>query len=418
MTGYILAIVILLLCSMLFSASETAFSCINRIKIKNLAATNQRAALVLRLSSRYDRLLTTILIGNNIANIVLSTVAAMLALRIFGGRLGPTISTVFCTVIVLIFGEISPKIIAKEHPDKVAMTIVPIINALVIILTPVTLLFSGLKSLLMRIFGSKEETLYSEDELLTIVEEAEAGGAIGEEQSELIANAIEFNDARAIDVLTPRVDIIAFERGTSPARIKAIFRESGLSRLPVYEDDLDNIVGVLNQKDFYNNNVKAAKDVNELIKPVAYVGESLKASVLLRKMQNMKTHIAIVIDEYGGTSGLVTLEDIIEELVGKIYDEHDSAPDREIIRSGKNLFTVSGSTSIRDFFDEIGEEIEIQATTVNGWALIELDRLPSPGDTFTYETDNQILHVKVINTDGPRAKTLRIRTENLSESEN
>ncbi len=283
---------------MFFSSTETAFSCFNKIKMKNMAADdNKRAELVLKLDAQFDKLITTVLVGNNISNIAMTTVATVFAINMWGEKFGPTIATVGITLIVLIFGEVSPKIIAKEIPEASAMFLAPMINALMIVLTPITICFNGLKVILKKAIGAKDEPDFSEDELLTIVEEAEAGGAIGEEQSELISNAIEFNDVEAIDVLTPRVDIVAFEKGTSVAEIREIFKESGLSRLPVYEDDLDDIIGVLNQKDFYNNDVKTISDVEKYIKPVVYVAESIKAAVLLKKMQRMKTHIAIVVDE-------------------------------------------------------------------------------------------------------------------------
>lgn len=418
MTGYIIAIIALLMCSMFFSATETAFTSFNKIKIKNLAADdNRRAELVLELEDRYDKLLTTILVGNNIANIALTTVSTVMCIDLWGGRLGPTIATIATTVIVLVFGEISPKIIAREHPESAALTFAPLISGLMFILTPVTFIFGGLQKGLMIVFGSNDEPEFSEDELLTIVEEAEAGGAISEEQSELITNAIDFNEVEAIDVLTPRVDIIAIEKGTSVAEIKKKFRESGLSRLPVYEDDLDNIIGVLNQKDFFNNEVKNLTDVEKHIKPVVYVAETLKAAVLLKKMQRNKTHIAIVVDEYGGTTGLVTLEDIIEEIVGDIYDEHDAVVAKDIIPAGKDTYKVSGGANLEDFFDLFDEEIEADATTINGWVMIELDKIPVVGDEFEYESRHKIFHVKVLKCDGRRATQTRIRVEDKPDRE-
>ena len=418
MTGYIIAIIALVICSMFFSATETAFSCLNKIKIKNMVADdNKRAELVLRLAEDFDNLITTVLVGNNISNIAMTTVATVFSIATWGAKFGPTIATIGITIIVLVFGEVSPKIIAREHPEAAAMMLAPLINGLMIILKPITMCFSGLKKWLKKVFGANEEPEFSEDELLTIVEEAEAGGAISEEQSELITNAIDFNEVEAIDVLTPRVDIIAIEKGTSVAEIKKIFRESGMSRLPVYEDDLDNIVGVLNQKDFFNNEVKNLTDVEKHIKPVVYVAETLKAAVLLKKMQRNKTHIAIVVDEYGGTTGLVTLEDIIEEIVGDIYDEHDAVVAKDIIPAGKDTYKVSGGANLEDFFDLFDEEIEADATTINGWVMIELDKIPVVGDEFEYESRHKIFHVKVLKCDGRRATQTRIRVEDKPDRE-
>lgn len=413
MTGYIIAIIALVVCSMFFSSTETAFSCFNKIKMKNLAANdNKRAELVLKLDDDFDKLITTILVGNNISNIAMTTVATVFSIATWGAKFGPTIATIGITIIVLVFGEVSPKIIAKENPEAAALFLAPMINALMKILTPITILFAGLKKFLIKMFGNNDGPDFSEDELLTIVEEAEAGGAIGEEQSELIANAIEFNDVEAIDVLTPRVDIVAIEKGQTVDEIREIFKESGMSRLPVYEDDLDNIIGVINQKDFYNNNVQTVEEVDRIIKPVVYVAESIKAAVLLKKMQKNKTHIAIVVDEYGGTTGLVTLEDIIEEIVGDIYDEHDAVASKDVIPAGKNSYNVSGGANLEDFFDMFGEEIDLDVTTVNGWVMIELDKLPEDGDSFVYESKHKIFHVKITKSDGRRALMTRIKVEN------
>ena len=418
MNGYLIAIIALVLCSTFFSGTETAFSSVNKIKMKNLAADdNKRAQIVLDLVGNFDKFITTILVGNTISNIAMTTVATVYGISIWGARIGPTIATVLVTLLVLVFGEISPKIIAREYSEEVALFLAPFVKGLMIVLTPLTFIFMGLKVLIEKLIGKNTEPEFSEDELLTIVEEAEAGGAIGEEQSELISNAIEFHDVSAIDVLTPRVDIVAIEKGTPVAEIKQVFRESGLSRLPVYEDDLDNIIGVLNQKDFYNNNVKNIKDTEKIIKPVAYVAETIKAAVLLRKMQAKKTHIAIVVDEYGGTTGLVTLEDLIEEIVGDIYDEHDTVSSKEVRPAGDNTYLVTGSADLEDFFEMFDEEIEINANTVNGWVMIELDRLPKEGDTFDYESRHKVFHVQVTKADSRKALMTQITVEDKIEDE-
>lgn len=419
MNSYLIAIIALVLCSTFFSGTETAFSSVNKIKMKNLAAEdNKRAATVLDLTENFDKLITTILVGNTIANIAMTTVATVYGIKTWGARIGPTIATVMVTILVLVLGEISPKIIAREYSEEVALFLAPFVKALIIIMTPLTFIFMGLKVLLKKMFGKNTEPEFSEDELLTIVEEAEAGGAIGEEQSELISNAIEFNDVEAMDILTPRVDIVAIEKGTPVAEIRQVFKDSGLSRLPVYEDDLDNIIGVLNQKDFYNNNVRNIKDTEKYIKPVAYVAETIKAAVLLKKMQAKKTHIAIVVDEYGGTTGLVTLEDIIEEIVGDIYDEHDTVSSKEVRPAGDNTYLVAGSADLEDFFEIFDEEIEADANTVNGWVMIELDRLPKEGDTFDYESKHKVFHVRVTKADARRALMTRITVEDKAEEDN
>ena len=400
MTAYIFSILCLLLLSAFFSATETAFTSLNRIKMKNMANDDvKNAKLVLKLEDRYDKLLSTILIGNNIANIGMTAIATVMFVALLGGSLGPTASTVVMTVAVLIFGEISPKNIAKEHPEGFALFAAPIMRGLMWLFTPLNVFFSLWKKLLGKLFGTQENGSYTEDELITIVEEAQIGGSIGKEQQELITNAIEFDDLEAIDVITPRVDIVAVELGTSVEEIGRTFKESGLSRLPVYEDDLDNIIGIINQKDFHNYVVGENRELEQYIKPVAYVAESIKAAVLLKKMQTKKTHIAIIVDEYGGTTGLVTMEDIIEELVGKIYDEHDAIEMREVTRLYDGSYSVAGGANVEKFFEMVGEDIDINATTINGWVMIELDRLAKVGDTFTYRSRHKIFHVRVTRAD-------------------
>ncbi len=418
MTSYIFSILCLLLLSAFFSATETAFTSLNRIKMKNMANDDvKNAKLVLKLEDRYDKLLSTILIGNNIANIGMTAIATVMFVALLGGSLGPTASTVVMTVAVLIFGEISPKNIAKEHPEGFALFAAPIMRGLMWLFTPLNVLFSLWKKLLGKLFGTQENGSYTEDELITIVEEAQIGGSIGKEQQELITNAIEFDDLEAIDVITPRVDIVAVELGTSVEEIGRTFKESGLSRLPVYEDDLDNIIGIINQKDFHNYVVGENRELEQYIKPVAYVAESIKAAVLLKKMQTKKTHIAIIVDEYGGTTGLVTMEDIIEELVGKIYDEHDAIEMREVTRLYDGSYSVAGGANVEKFFEMVGEDIDINATTINGWVMIELDRLAKVGDTFTYRSRHKIFHVRVTRADERRALMVQIRIEDIPEED-
>lgn len=418
MTAYVFSILCLLLLSAFFSATETAFTSLNRIKMKNMANDDvKNAKLVLKLEDRYDKLLSTILIGNNIANIGMTAIATVMFVALLGGSLGPTASTVVMTVAVLIFGEISPKNIAKEHPEGFALFAAPIMRGLMLLFTPLNVFFSLWKKLLGKLFGTQENGSYTEDELITIVEEAQIGGSIGKEQQELITNAIEFDDLEAIDVITPRVDIVAVELGTSVAEIGRTFKESGLSRLPVYEDDLDNIIGIINQKDFHNYVVGENRELEQYIKPVAYVAESIKAAVLLKKMQTKKTHIAIIVDEYGGTTGLVTMEDIIEELVGKIYDEHDAIEMREVTRLYDGSYSVAGGANVEKFFEMVGEDIDINATTINGWVMIELDRLAKVGDTFTYRSRHKIFHVRVTRADERRALMVQIRVEDIPEED-
>lgn len=413
----IIAIVILIAFSAYFSASETAFTSINRIRIKNLANDgNKRARMVQELSERYDDLLSTILVGNNIVNIATSAIATVLFMEMHPVY-GATISTIAVTIVVLIFGEISPKSLAKENPEKFAMTSAPFLKFLLILLTPVNWLFKFWKKLLALIFHTDEVKPITEDELLTIVEEAETEGGIDEEQSELIQNAIEFNELEAWDVLTPRVDIKAAEIDDSQQEIEELFLSTGFSRLPIYEDDLDSIVGVLNQKDFHNFIKGTDTPVSEYVKPVIFVAGSMKISQLLKRLQMGKTHIAIIVDEYGGTSGLVTMEDIIEELVGEIYDEHDAVALQDIVQQQDGSYRVLCGTNLDKMFDFFDVEEEIDATTVNGWVVLQLDNLPKVGDTFIYEADYKRFEVKVTKADARKALEINMVVTELPKDE-
>ncbi len=416
--GYSIGIIIVFVfLSAYFSATETAFTSINRIRLKNLAADgNKRAKRVLDLESKYDNLLSTILIGNNIVNIGMTAVATAMFLKLIP-EYGATLSTAVITIVVLIFGEISPKSLAKESPENFAMFSAPFINGLMVLLTPINYIFSQWKKLLAKIFKVVDNRGITEDELLTIVEEAETEGSLEAGQSELIQNAIEFNELEAWDVLTPRVDIKAIEIDSTKKDVAKMFMETGYSRLPVYEDDLDKILGVLNQKDFHNYISGSKKTISDYVKPVVYVAGSMKAADLLKKLQVNKSHIAIIVDEYGGTAGLVTMEDIIEELVGDIYDEHDEVESQEITLLQDGSYRVLCSTNVEKMFDYFDEEVELDATTVNGWVVLQLDKLPKIGDTFTYEVGGKLFEGRVIQADERKAIEINLKVTEKPEEE-
>ncbi len=413
----IAAIILLVVFSGYFSATETAFTSLNKIRIKNMANDgDRRARNVMELAENYDNLLSTILVGNNLVNIMLSSISTVLFIGLYPNY-GATIATAVATIVVLIFGEISPKSLAKENPEKFAMFSAPFIRALVVVLTPVNWIFSMWKRFLAKIFNTDSGRPITEDELLTIVEEAETEGGIDTEQSELIQNAIEFNDLEALDVLTPRVDIKAIEMDTSEDEIGEIFIETGFSRLPVYDDDLDSIIGVLNQKDFHNYIKGGRASVSEYVKPVIFVAGSMKISQLLKKLQTAKTHIAIIVDEYGGTYGLVTMEDIIEELVGEIYDEHDAAALQDIVCQQDGTYRVLSGTNIDKMFDYFDVEEEVDATTVNGWVVLQIDKLPEVGDSFVYEADYKCFEVVVTKADERKSLEINMTVEELPEED-
>ncbi len=401
----IAAILILIILSGYFSATETAFTSLNRIRMKSMAsAGSKKAKLVLRLEENYDRLLTTILIGNNIVNITMTSIATVLFVDLYGSY-GATISTVVITIVVLIFGEISPKIIAKECPENFSMFSAPLLRVLMVIMKPLNFLFSQWKKVIRKLFQINDDRTITDEELITIVEEAETEGSLDEERSELIQNAIEFNELEAYDVLTPRVDVEAIEIDEEKDEIAKIFLETGFSRLPVYEENMDKIVGVLNQKDFHNFVIGQNKEINDYVTPVVFTPGSIRIATLLKRMQKAKTHIAVVVDEYGGTEGIVTMEDIIEELVGEIFDEHDATLSMEILQIYDGSFRVLGGTSVEkmfDYFDLKYEEMDV--TTVNGWVVVNLDKLPEVGDSFEYEN----LKVRVTKADGKRALEVNV----------
>ena len=414
---YIGGIFVLLVLSAYFSATETAFTSLNRIKIKNMAGEgNGKAKRVLNLEERYDTLLSTILVGNNIANIATTAIATVLFVKLYG-YYGPTIATVVITLTVLIFGEISPKSLAKEYPEKFAMFSAPLMQLLMNVFTPVNWVFSKWKLLLRLIFKVNTDRAITEEEIKTLVEEAATEGSIMSEQGELIQNAIDFNELEAWDVLTPRVDIKAVEIGDTKKDVAALFKDSGFSRMPVYEDDLDNILGVLNQKDFHNFISGTRKTIADYVKPVVFVAGSMKCANLLKKLQANKTQIAVVVDEYGGTEGLVTMEDIIEELVGEIYDEHDAIETEGIIPLRDGSYRVSGSTNVEKMFEHFGEEADLEATTVNGWLVLQIDKMPESGDTFEYDTGRKIFKGKVTKANTRKALEINLKVEEKQEGE-
>ena len=417
MTGQIIAIAVCVAFSAYFSATETAFTSINRIRLKNMANDgNKKAKEVLELAENYDNLLSTILVGNNIVNIAMTSLATVLFITLYP-KYGATIATAVTTIVVLIFGEISPKSLAKENPEKFAMISAPVIRFFMLILAPINWIFAQWKKVLAKVFNADGVRPITEEELLTMVEEAQTEGGIDEEQSELIQNAIEFNDLDAWDVLTPRVDIMAIEIDETEEEVEKMFLETGFSRLPVYEDDLDNIVGVLNQKDFHNHIKGGRASISAYVKPVIFVAGSMKIAQLLKKLQTVKTHIAIIVDEYGGTDGLVTMEDIIEELVGEIYDEHDAAELQDIVQQQDGTYRVLCGTNVDKMFDYFDVEEEVDATTVNGWVVLQIDKLPSIGDKFTYVADYKQFDVVVTKADERKSLEINMVVTELEREE-
>ncbi len=395
-----------------FSATETAFNTLNMNKTKAAAEKGDKTAkLILKLLSDYNRLITTILVGNNIVNIALSSMATVLFIELLGGDIGATVSTAVITVVVLIFGEITPKTVAKESPDSFARFSAPIINFIAIVLTPINIIFGLWKKVISLVFKSADEQGATEEELLSMVNEVENNGAIGEQEGELIRNVIELNENDAADIAVPRVDIEAVEKNDTKEEVAAVFVETGYSRLPVYEDNLDNIIGVIHRTDFYNNYEKDNIADTMLTKPV-FVPKTMKIGALLKLLQKKKSHMAVVTDEYGGTYGIVTMEDILEELVGEIWDEHDEI-EEDINENKEGIYTVSGSMDPEEFFEELNVEMEdVPYATLSGWIMDELNKVPEEGDTF----DAIGYNFKVTAVDGMRVETAVV-TKLESETE-
>lgn len=409
----ILAMVLLVLMSGFFSASETAFSSVNKVKLKNMAGDgNKRAVRALALANDYDVVLSTILIGNNLVNIACTSIATLVFTGLLGNDAGVTVSTVVMTVVILVFGEVTPKSVSKEQAEAFAMFTAPVLKAFIVVLTPVNFLFKQWKKVLSRIFHLKKSDAITEEELITYVDEAQSGGEIGSEEGELIRSAIEFNDLDISDVLTPRVDVVAVEKQASVAEIAKVFEENGYSRMPVYVEDVDHIVGVIHERDFRKVQDKKLKSIRTILKPVPYVSEGMKISVVLRHLQQNKTHLAVVVDEFGGTAGIVTLEDIIEELVGEIWDEYDEITE-DIVQNPDGSFTVDCNCALDKFADFFGIEEGYEVSSVGGWVMDELDKIPEEGDHFMYHD----LSVTVTETEERRAGTIHLVRRETNEEE-
>ena len=392
-----------LLLSAYFSATETAFSSASTTRLKTLAEKgNANAALACRLLGQYDRLLSTILIGNNIVNIATASIGTVLFVRHYGDA-GATISTVVVTVVVLIFGEISPKSIAKDCAEHFAMFSAPILRVLIWVLLPLNLLFSLWKRLLAKAFRLNGESKMSQEELLMLVDEVQQGGSIDKSEGELLRNAIEFSEQQAKDILIHRVDLAALPVTASREEAAALFTNTKYSRLLVYQDSIDHILGTIHRKDFYVGCGVTDKPIAELLSPTIFVPENEPISLLLKKMQQGKTHVAVVVDEYGGTCGIVTMEDILEELVGEIWDEHEQeeVPIRE---TAEHTYLVDAGMDFDDFAAFFHLKTDSEMVSVSGWVMERCGGVPESGDRFTYDD----LDVLVVKVDHHRIEELRV----------
>ncbi len=426
----VLSIMFMVALSAFFSASETAFTSVNRIRLKNQAARgDKRSQRALKLTRDYDNVLSTILVGNNVVNIISSATATLLFVSL-SPRYGTTLATIVMTVVVLIFGEITPKTLAKENAEKFAKFSAPVLSVFMLLLKPVNLFFQNWKNLLDKVFKFEDTSAISEEELISIVNEAETAGGIDDYEVELIRSAIQFNDMEAGSILTPRVDVIGADIEDPIEEFEQLFTEHNFSRLVIYEETIDNVVGVLHEKDFNRLLRRSQKknvvpSVSSIVKKVIFVPPSMKLYKLLRSMQFDQLHMAVVTDEYGGTIGIVTLEDVLEELVGEIWDESDIIrQETQLLEDGS--YRIMGSTSLERVFDLLNladfDENEFISNTLSGFVTEELGRIPEDGDSFVYKgalfsvlktKDRRVLQVRV---DMPKRPSVALEEEKETDN--
>jgi len=409
----IIAIIVCIILSGYFSATETAFSSLNKTRLRVMVENgDKRAKVTLELAEKYDKLISTILIGNNIVNIAASSIATLLFVALLG-TMGATVSTIVITVVVLIFGEITPKSIAKDYPEKFAMFSAPYIRAILWVLTPINAVFSLWKRIISKLFGTGEDAAMSQEELLLLLEEVEQEGGLDEDEGELIRNAVEFGDLEAKDILTHRVDLEAVSSDATKEEIAEAFTESRFSRLLVYEDSIDKIIGVIHQKDFYQGTGISEAPLDEIMSPPVYIHQTEKVDDMLRLLKSKKAHIAVVIDEYGGTLGIVTMEDILEELVGEIWDEHDEV-EEPFRKLDDETHVVDATVTLDDFCDYFDVKSDSESVSLGGWVMEQLQRIPQEGDAFDYEH----LHIVAAKVDEHRVEAVTVTVGDKPEEEN
>ena len=412
-----IAIVILVLLSGFFSGTETAFSCANKIKLKTLVSQGKKnAKAVYKFADEaYDKLVTAILIGNNIVNLTASALATILfADLIANEEVATTVSTAVLTVVVLLFGEITPKYLASVYPEKVCFLFYPLMMVFYWVLWPLSKIFDFYKAGLAKAFKLKKDETVTDEELLSLVEEAEESGTLKEDESELVRSALEFDDLKVEDILVPRVDVYAIDEETPMAEILEVFEKTGYSRLPVYKETIDNVIGLVHERDFFAAYIKGEKDVSGVVQDIVFTTEYTRISTLLKQLQKQKIHMAAVSDEYGGLLGIVTLEDILEELVGDIWDEHDE----EEVLYGKikeGEYWVDGKCPLDEFF-ELYEDLEgdgedCESNTVGGWVTEMYGEIPPVGQILRYE----YLEIKIVKA--TKQKVLKVLVNALEDDD-
>ena len=407
--GSLWTMITMLIClvfSAFFSSTETAFTSLNKTKMKNAASEgDKKAALVLRLSDRYDSLLSTLLVGNNIVNILLSSLATVWFLQLLAGSSAESsasvISTAVVTVIVLIFGEITPKILAKDHAENYARMVAPVLRVFIIILFPINFLFMLWRKLINVVFKPKVDEAVTEGEVLTLLDEAHEDGSIDEYNKELIENVFEFDDITVGEIATHRTGLTMLCIDDSDEEWEEIINGSRYSRYPIYGETVDNILGVLNAKEYFRLESRDRETVLEkAVYPAYFVPETITADKLFRNMKEKKESLAIVLDEYGGMRGVVTITDLIECLLGEITDEPDEdadAVEEEILSTGENEWSISGTALISDVEEALGLELtDVDTDTFSGYVLGIYGAIPEDGTSFDVETEKLQIHIDSI----------------------
>ena len=380
-----LLLVLLIFLSAFFSASETAYTSVSRIKLKSMAKDgNRKAVKVLRMTENYDRLISTILIGNNTVNITASTLSAWLFTVLFGAALGVPLATLVMTLVILTIGEIIPKSLARANAERLSVSLSGSMGVALKVFVPLTWLFEKLTSSLAKRFnGDDDSPSFTERELATIVDEIEGEGELEKTERDLIKSAMEFDDKTVDTVVIPRVDIVAEDKSVSMEELKETFLASGYSRVPIYDGDIDNIIGVVYAKDFYNKHFQGSDfKISDIIRPVKFIPESTTLAHALAEIQRSIVQMLVVVDSYGGTVGIVSLEDLLEELVGEIWDESDEIR-HTVVKESDGSYMITGDANILDIMEELDLDLDLDGYdehSAGGFMQYKLNRVPIKGD--------------------------------------
>jgi CBS domain containing-hemolysin-like protein len=431
--GLLVLMLVLIVISALFSMTEMAYSAVGKVRLKTLIDQNVKGSKkAYWIVENFDRTLTTLLVGNNLANVALTTVSVLF----FSGLLRSLpnsdtlitiINTVVITIIVLIFGEILPKSLAKTHPERVSLFFSGLIYFLIKILTPITYPFRVLNRRVIRQDGEGRPTV-TESELETIIDTMEEEGSIDEEEADMLQKVLDLSEITVEEIMTPRVDMIAIDIQASVNQIRDIFFKSKFSRIPVYDGNSDNIIGILSERDFYTKLIKGQNiNIKKLLRKAIFVPSTSKVDALIELLQMENSHIAIVIDEYGGVDGLVTMEDALEELVGEIYDEHDDVTEA-ILQKDENHYLINAEIDLKVLFEDLnlGETPLSDSTSLGGWLFEKFQDIPDVGEKYQYELsvnqvydelselvseDKEILTFTVLKVKKRRIKSVLLKVE-------